>query len=163
MAENTLRCANCGESLPSPDAICPRCERELSVDLPKHEPLIDPSIGKYRCPNCSSRFDWPIFAWWPPHAKWYLPQESKPQCPHCRVFLRDKMVTAFIRWRVLIIVFIMIFFAPPNLGIRIILLVSLLVLFHLLHIRKVRVTIPIEEERYTVEKLNYYSKHDVYS
>ena len=151
MAKSALRCANCGESLSSLDAICSRCERELSVDLSKHEPLIDPSVGKYCCPNCNSRFDWPIFASWPPHAKWYLPQESKPQCPYCKVFLRDKMATAIMRCRVLVIVFIMIFFAPSNLGFRIILLVSLLVLFHFLHIRKVRETMPVEEERFAVE------------
>lgn len=140
MAEDTLRCANCGEPLPSPDAICPRCERELSVD---------PSVGKYRCPNCGSRFNRPTRKLWPPHAKWYMPQDLKPQCPHCEVFLRDKVETIIVPWWGIIVIA----FSPSDLGAQVVLFTFFLILVCLLRIRKIQVVIPIEEERYVVEHI----------
>ena len=141
MTEDTLRCANCGEPLPSSDAICPRCERELSVDS---------TVGRYRCQNCGSRFNRPNLKLWPPHAKWYMPQNLKPQCPHCEVFLRDKMVEVFISYRVVIFIFI---FLPSELNARIVFLISFLILICSLHIKKVQNIIPIEEERYVIDHI----------
>ena len=140
MTEDTLRCANCGEPLPSSDAICPQCEHELSVD---------PSIGKYRCPNCSSRFNRPNLKLWPPHAK-YMRQDQKLQCPHCKVFLRDKMVEVFMSYWAAIFIF---GFLPLEPNAQIVFLISFLILICSLHIKKVQNIIPIEEERYVIDHI----------
>jgi uncharacterized paraquat-inducible protein A len=76
-------CSNCGRLLPAANAICPICDQELSPNK---------DTGRYRCPSCYNRFDQPALALWPPHAKWYQPQEQKAQCPYCKLFLRDKKV-----------------------------------------------------------------------
>lgn len=88
MAEDAPVCANCGAPLPGLDAICPRCDRELSF---AHGEELS---GTYGCPNCTRRFNKPIQGWWPPKARWYWPQTMKPQCPHCHAFLRDRTAVA---------------------------------------------------------------------
>lgn len=85
MDQPDLNCANCGKELPELDGICPQCDFELSASF-------DPSRGKYRCPNCNSRFDLPNFILWPPQAPWYWPQENKPQCPYCSILLQDRVM-----------------------------------------------------------------------
>lgn len=49
--ELTTFCANCGRPLPTPNAICSFCEKELSPP---------PVTGCYLCPSCSSRFERPL-------------------------------------------------------------------------------------------------------
>lgn len=79
-----IQCQNCGKPLPSAEAICPDCEERMRGELDS------PASGKYRCPVCEQRFDRPRDELWPRGARWYVPRQFKPSCPHCHSFLRDR-------------------------------------------------------------------------
>ena len=84
-----VTCESCGASLPSPDAVCAQCEPQLS------RPDETGVAGKFRCPNCTLRFDQPTKVQWPQNARWYVPQQVKQQCPHCKVLVRESNFRPF--------------------------------------------------------------------
>lgn len=145
MDDPAPQCVNCGGPLPSPHAVCSRCEGEFSSPTG--------AMGKYRCPSCSCRFDQPGLAWWPPGARWYWPQTQKPQCPHCNSFLRDKKIPAFSFRESAGVAALVIAssFSPWRPGTQIALLV-LLVLVEIARWRHATSSVPVEEERYAAEK-----------
>lgn len=143
MNDDPLRCENCGAILASPDAVCLRCERELTES---------PFFGKYRCPNCASRFDQPALGWWPPNVPWYRPQIQKPECPQCKAYLRDRKtfeLTIFERWGMRALVFASIF-SPWRPGTQIVALAIFVPwsITYYLRWRKARSSVLVEEERY---------------
>lgn len=144
MANDSSRCANCGTLLPTPDAVCPRCESELSS-----------AVGKYRCPNCDSHFDQPAQGWWPLNAPWYWPQKQKAQCPHCKVCLRDKkaLVITPIEWWGAFAILIVVNFSPWRPGTQIVALVllGLLSLLYFVRWKRAKASVHSEEERFAVE------------
>ena len=78
-----MHCAQCGRLLPSANAICAECDRELSA--PSRNALN--ALGDqdcYTCPQCQQHFDQHITALYPPNAPWYRPQVTLPACPHCK-------------------------------------------------------------------------------
>lgn len=147
MTDHALRCSNCGASLVSPDSICLVCEPAL---LPRN---VDPTIGKYRCPGCSCRFDSANFALWPPNAKWYVPQGLKSKCPHCEKFLRDRQILerTSVEIGVTILVVIGSLFSPWRPGTQFVLL---FVLFSrdFFRTRRAKSSVTNEEERYAVAR-----------
>lgn len=147
MAEGSSNCASCGAALPTPDAVCPRCEQTLL------NPDTDPTIGRYQCPGCSGRFDHPELAWWPRDVPWYRPQVQKTQCPHCKAFLRDKKAARFssLEYGAVIALVLASNFAPWRPQTQIILLVALC-LFQFIRWRRANASVSIEAERYAMEK-----------
>jgi len=95
---DAMQCQGCGEMLPSPDAICTRCEAELA------EPSAP--VGRYVCAHCQTSFAAPAAAPWPPKVPWWRPTTMRLQCPHCDTPLRDRhalqppgwLVAAAIAW-----------------------------------------------------------------
>lgn len=143
MINSAQSCANCGKPLPSPDAVCTQCERELSVD---------PGSGRYLCPNCGCRFDRPVQAWWPPKAPWYLPQTEKRQCPHCRSFLRDRKAvpSSSSDWGIITVLVIVSVFSPWRPDTQFVLLIFVGVV-QFVRWRRARSSVHNEEDRYTIE------------
>ena len=147
MTDHALRCANCGDPLERPDAICLRCEPEF---LPENADL---NTGKYRCPSCGCRFDSAVLALWPPNAKWYVPQKFKPKCPHCGKFLRDRQIPerTLVEIGIIILIATTPLFLPWVLAIQCVLLVVLLAT-DFVRTRRARSAIAREEERYAVAR-----------
>jgi hypothetical protein len=147
MTSQVFQCAGCGAALPAPDAVCSRCERELSM------PQTDSHSGKYRCPNCSCRFDKPAEVWSPPDAPWYRPQTLKPQCPHCRNPLRDEKAVHLSPVEVGVFALLVIAsdLSPWRPGAQFVLLLVFCGLF-LWRWRSAQAAVSNEEERYAVEK-----------
>lgn len=114
MDESYTKCANCGRILSTPNDICPQCELEFSrprklVFDPDHsEILLDPSIGKYCCPHCNAHFNEPKQILWPLNAPWYRGQNYESQCPHCKIFLLDK-ITLSLKEHIVLLMFFVIF------------------------------------------------------
>ena len=78
-----MHCAQCGRLLPSANAICAECDRELSA--PSRNALnASGDQDCYTCPQCQQHFDQCITALYPPNAPWYRPQVTLPACPHCK-------------------------------------------------------------------------------
>lgn len=77
-------CQGCGAALPSPDAVCPRCEAELSA--------APAPAGPFVCPHCQGGFAQLVQAPWPPQVPWWKPTTMRLQCPHCSTPLRDRHV-----------------------------------------------------------------------
>ncbi len=78
-----MHCTQCGRLLPSANAICAECDRELSA--PSRNALN--ALGDqdcYTCPQCQQHFDQHITALYPPNAPWYRPQVTLLACPHCK-------------------------------------------------------------------------------
>jgi hypothetical protein len=92
-------CEGCGQPLPSPDAVCARCEAELTAELSR-------PTGKYACPQCHGNFAALALVPWPPKVPWWRPTTMRLQCPHCATPLRDRhalqppgwLVAAAIAW-----------------------------------------------------------------
>lgn len=163
MSGRLSHCAQCGAPLPAPDAVCPKCDLELSSQTGS------PAHGRYRCPHCSSRFDQPLQGWWPPNVPWYRPQDPKPQCPYCQAFLRDRTVETFSRaeWAGIWVVMFAVGTALPwalskwpwareqPLLRQLITLAAVFGVFWLLRSRRrrqARASIALEEERYALEE-----------
>jgi len=64
--------------------VCLHCEGQLQRET--HAA----TLGKHRCPICDERFNRPVNELFPRGAKWYVPKQFKPTCPHCKGFLRDR-------------------------------------------------------------------------
>lgn len=137
-------CSNCGRPLPAANAICLVCDRELSPNE---------VAGRYRCPSCCGRFDHPALAPWPPYAKWYQPQAPKAQCPHCKLFLRDKKVLpiTWIDWVTGIALVAAVNIWHLKAPIAWILLLGL-VSVQLIRLKRTWSSVRYEEERYAIEK-----------
>jgi hypothetical protein len=86
------RCQGCGDLLPQPDAICPRCDAALST------PPAD--TGRFVCPHCQGRFSQLAEVPWPPQVPWWRPTTLQLQCPHCHTPLRDRFASPPSRWLV---------------------------------------------------------------
>lgn len=82
MALQECKCESCEAELPHVGAVCPNCDAALRSD--------QPVAHKHLCPLCAQGFDAPVHERWPRNAKWYLPSQAKPTCPHCHGFLRDR-------------------------------------------------------------------------
>lgn len=147
MTDPMVRCESCGAVLPTPDAVCPRCEQELA------SAAANPASGRYRCPACSSRFDRASLAWYPPDAPWYWPQRQENQCPHCRSFLRDRNAIPFstTEYAILGVLVVAAQFSPWRPGTQIGLLLAIAV-FQYVRWRRAQSSLPVEEERYALQK-----------
>lgn len=88
------RCEGCGSTLVSADAVCARCEAELTAE-PSRPPAKN---GKYICPHCQQRFAAPARVFWPPKLPWWRPTTIRQQCPHCDVPLRDRREPPYLSW-----------------------------------------------------------------
>jgi hypothetical protein len=84
MSTTQFQCQNCGKPILSVEAVCTDCEERIRAELDS------PAGGKYRCPVCEQRFARPREELWPRGARWYVPRQFKPSCPHCHSFLRDR-------------------------------------------------------------------------
>ena len=91
MNTGACRCEGCGGALPSADAVCARCEAELSPPAP---------AGRYVCPQCQGRFSALAQVLWPPQVAWWRPTTLRLQCPHCSTPLRDRHLSPPVGWRV---------------------------------------------------------------
>ncbi len=144
---SSSRCANCGTPLASAGAICLRCDGEFSP------PAVDPTVGKYRCPSCSGRFDSTHMGPWPPNAKWYWPQDEKPKCPHCGIYFRDKTLPPLTRVEIAIVavLFNALFFLPwrPVSQLALLGVVGAMAFFRK---RRAKASVATEEDRYAIEK-----------
>jgi len=89
MGEEALQCQGCGAALASPDAVCARCEAELTTAAPP---------GKYICPHCQQRFAALAQVPWPPKLPWWRPTTLRLQCPHCETPLRDRHAIQLPGW-----------------------------------------------------------------
>lgn len=83
MTAHPVRCQGCGAPLPSIDAICARCEAELTAEPPSPP-------AKYICPQCQEPIAAPVQLLWPPKVPWWQPTTMRLQCPHCATPLRDR-------------------------------------------------------------------------
>jgi hypothetical protein len=82
MAPHENKCDNCGAALPNVGAICSNCDAALqSAEF---------ATAKHWCPMCAQGFNKPIYERSPRHAKWFVPTQVKPTCPHCHGLLRDR-------------------------------------------------------------------------
>lgn len=140
-------CVNCGVGLPAVDAVCNRCDLLLA----------EPSKpGIYRCPVCHDRFNHPAQGLWPPKARWYLPQQQVPRCPHCTSFLHDKKSAPppSRMQQLLLVLLVSAQFLPRHPAIfTTVLVISIgLLLADLVNWRKRSGTIISEEERYAVRQ-----------
>jgi predicted amidophosphoribosyltransferase len=77
-------CESCGMPLADAGDVCPACEQGLESDARWTRPT------RHLCPICMQGFDHPLRERWPRHAKWYVPSQIKPTCPHCHGALRDR-------------------------------------------------------------------------
>ena len=140
---NTFTCTNCDRTLPTADAICTYCKGEFSLF---------PITGRYSCPNCTKRFKDPALVYSPVHAKWYQPQLQAQQCPHCQIFLRDKMrpVNSWIENGTVVALWLIVnIYHPP---ISFVLAGAFILLsIHLLRWRRAKSSVWIEEERYATK------------
>jgi hypothetical protein len=84
MPPPNITCERCGAVLREPDAVCTTCEQEFEreAQLAKE--------ARHLCPMCAQGFDKPLHERWPRQAKWYVPTQVKPACPHCHAPLRDR-------------------------------------------------------------------------
>ncbi|SDO12933.1 hypothetical protein SAMN05216303_101593 [Rhodoferax sp. OV413] len=83
-ASEARTCERCGCELPSADAVCAKCDSELSARAKGPQ-----FLGKHNCPSCQLAFSKPAFVLTPAGAKWYVPQVQRLACPHCNAFLLD--------------------------------------------------------------------------
>lgn len=97
MTEPTLRCQGCGALLPTPEAVCGRCEAELSAEA--HSPP-----GKYICPHCHERIAGLVQVPWPPHVAWWRPTTMRLQCPRCDTPLRDRHAVQLPGWLMAVVI-----------------------------------------------------------
>ncbi len=144
MSDRAAECANCGNTLPAPDAVCSRCEHEFDPACP--------DAGKHRCPHCSKRFGEPLQSWFPPDVPWYRPQTQTPQCPHCKAFLYDRKALTLspsetAAWVTLIVASN---FSPWRPGTQILLLV-VLGTWQLVRWKRIKLLV-VEEERFVPAK-----------
>ena len=94
MHQSDYQCAACGAALGSPEAICSRCDAELSTTLPR----------PFRCPSCAGQIDEaPLFPY-PAEKPWYWPKRLHPRCPDCRTWLRDRRILPGSDWRILVFI-----------------------------------------------------------
>lgn len=96
MSEGALRCQGCGAPLPHAEAVCTRCEQELSG-----APAMP--TGPYVCPQCHGRFATLARALWPPKVPWYRPTTMRLQCPHCATPLRERHEPPWLRRLALVV------------------------------------------------------------
>jgi hypothetical protein len=94
MVMQKFKCENCSAELPTADSVCAQCDEKL---LDADDSLLK---GQHICPICSARFDNPESSAFPLNAKWYVPQTYSPQCPHCKVKLRDRKNPKYSLWEI---------------------------------------------------------------
>ncbi len=90
-------CERCGIFLNTNKGICEKCDSELNEErkrLNTDDEIKVANKGKYVCPSCNFRFDKPSSILWPKDVKWYKPQINKLECPHCKIFLKEKRKNA---------------------------------------------------------------------
>lgn len=87
------RCQGCGALLPTPDAVCPRCDAELSA--------APAPAGPFICPHCQQGFASLAQVQWPPHVPWWRPTTMLLACPHCSTPLRDRYMAQPPGWLLL--------------------------------------------------------------
>lgn len=91
MTEPGAHCQGCGALLPTPEAVCGRCEAELSAEPPSPR-------GKYICPRCHERIAALALVPWPPRVPWWRPTTMRLQCPCCATPLRDRHAVQVPGW-----------------------------------------------------------------
>ena len=90
MNPEALPCAGCGAPLPSPTAVCPRCD---AADQAQQ------ASGRHVCPHCGGRFDRAGTVGWPLKAPWWRWQKAMPACPCCGQVLLDRALPPASPWR----------------------------------------------------------------